>query len=240
MCDGGITATMVSMGMNVAGQVASVAAQQQQAKAQRAAQQQASLREMERMQLSSRAERARQADEETSVALERQKASRQEAEAIGTTLTAAEEAGVSGTSVGLAVDEYARKNAEYQAALSLQQSMNERARRLGFESTGLAYANRMANINQPITGPNYLGAAIGIGSSLASGYQQIQTTKAQQDLMKQQGLYYTNQLELQRQSLKIGKQQLQNARASYAAAQGATQITQQQQRAQTLSLTNQP
>lgn len=227
---------MVSMGMNVAGQVASVAAQQQQAKAQRAAQQQASLREMERMQLSSRAERARQADEETSVALERQKASRQEAEAIGTTITAAEESGVSGTSVGLAVDEYARKNAEYQAALSLQQRMNETARRLGFESTGLAYANRMADINQPIAGPNYLGAITGIGSSLVSGFNQIGQIRAQQEINTMQRDYYTAQTELARQNLLIGKQNVANARASAASAAIGTDIYRAQQSAQTSSL----
>ncbi len=127
---------LTAMAMSAASQAANVGAQRQQAKAQEAAQLQASLSETERFQLAQRAERARQADEEITSTLEKEKARREERESIATTITAAEEAGVSGTSVELAVGEYAAKSAEYRATLDLQQRMNEAARRLGVERRG--------------------------------------------------------------------------------------------------------
>jgi hypothetical protein len=224
MCDFGLTA----MAMSVASQAANVGAQRQQAKAQEAAQNQASLSEMERFQLSQRADRGRQSDEETTAALEREKARREETEGIATTITSAEEAGVSGTSVGLAVDEYARKNAEYQAALSLQERMNTTARRLGFESAGNAYVNRMTQINQPIEQPNYLGAALGMGQSIVGGVSGFKQQTATEKLMTQQRELIGLQTQQARQGLKITQQDAYNTGASLNAAKTATEVLRQQ------------
>lgn len=232
MCDMGLTA----MAMSVASQAANVGAQRQQAKAQEASQLQASVGEMERFQLAQRAQRARQADEETTAALERQKARREETEAVATTITSAEESGVSGTSVGLAVAEYARKNAEYQAALTLQENMNATARRLGFESGGNAYVNRMAQINQPIAQPNYLGAALGMGQTIAGGITGFKKQQTIDTMMGKQEKLIDLQTSTAREGLKIASQNSANAATSAAAARGATQIMDAQRRTQTYNI----
>ena len=232
MCDMGLTA----MAMSAASQAANVGAQRQQAKAQEASQLQASVGEMERFQLAQRAERGRQADEETTAALERQKARREETEAVATTITSAEESGVSGTSVGLAVAEYARKNAEYQAALTLQENMNATARRLGFESGGNAYVNRMAQINQPIAQPNYLGAALGMGQTIAGGIAGFKKQQTIDTMMGKQKKLIDLQTSTAREGLKIASQNAANTATSAAAARGATQIMDAQRRIQTYKI----
>tara|TARA_R100000951_G_scaffold34831_2_gene29545 strand:- start:1485 stop:2198 length:714 start_codon:yes stop_codon:yes gene_type:complete len=232
MCDMGLTA----MAMSAASQAANVGAQRQQAKAQEASQLQASVGEMERFQLAQRAQRARQSDEETTAALERQKARREETEAVATTITSAEESGVSGTSVGLAVAEYARKNAEYQAALTLQENMNATARRLGFESGGNAYVNRMAQINQPIAQPNYLGAALGMGQTIAGGITGFKKQQTIDTMMGKQETLIDLQTSTAREGLKIASQNAANAATSAAAARGATQIMDAQRRTQTYNI----
>lgn len=232
MCDMGLTA----MAMSAASQAANVGAQRQQAKAQEASQLQASVSEMERFQLAQRAERGRQADEETTAALERQKARREETEAVATTITSAEESGVSGTSVGLAVAEYARKNAEYQAALTLQENMNATARRLGFESGGNAYVNRMAQINQPIAQPNYLGAALGMGQTIAGGITGFKKQQTIDTMMGKQETLIDLQTSTAREGLKIASQNAANTATSAAAARGATQIMDAQRRIQTYNI----
>ena len=227
---------LTAMAMSAASQAANVGAQRQQAKAQEASQLQASLSETERFQLAQRAERARQADEEITSTLEKEKARREERESIATTITAAEEAGVSGTSVELAVGEYAAKSAEYRATLDLQQRMNEAARRLGVESAGNAYENRMTQINQPIAQPNYLGAALGMGQTVAGGvfgYQQRQMTKG---LMGQQRELINLQTQQARESLKIARQGVYNTQSSLEAARGATGVTAAQQQIQTYNI----
>lgn len=227
---------LTAMAMSAASQAANVGAQRQQAKAQEASQLQASVSEMERFQLAQRAERGRQADEETTAALERQKARREETEAVATTITSAEESGVSGTSVGLAVAEYARKNAEYQAALTLQENMNATARRLGFESGGNAYVNRMAQINQPIAQPNYLGAALGMGQTIAGGITGFKKQQTIDTMMGKQETLIDLQTSTAREGLKIASQNAANTATSAAAARGATQIMDAQRRIQTYNI----
>jgi len=227
---------LTAMAMSAASQAANVGAQRQQAKAQEASQLQASVGEMERFQLAQRAERGRQADEETTAALERQKARREETEAVATTITSAEESGVSGTSVGLAVAEYARKNAEYQAALTLQENMNATARRLGFESGGNAYVNRMAQINQPIAQPNYLGAALGMGQTIAGGIAGFKKQQTIDTMMGKQKKLIDLQTSTAREGLKIASQNAANTATSAAAARGATQIMDAQRRIQTYKI----
>ena len=227
---------LTAMAMSAASQAANVGAQRQQAKAQEASQLQASVGEMERFQLAQRAQRARQADEETTAALERQKARREATESIATTITSAEESGVSGTSVGLAVAEYARKNAEYQAALTLQENMNATARRLGFESGGNAYVNRMAQINQPIAQPNYLGAALGMGQTIAGGITGFKKQQTIDTMMGKQETLIDLQTSTAREGLKIASQNAANTATSAAAARGATQIMDAQRRIQTYNI----
>lgn len=213
---------LTAMAMGVASQAANVMGQRQQAKAQEASQKAASVREMRRFQLSQRAERQQQADADTAMAVERQKANREAESGISTSIVAAEESGVAGTSVGLAVNEFAQKNAEYQAALSLQERMNVVAQRLSFENAGSDYVNRMTGINKPIQKPDYLGAALGIGATVAKGLGDYQQKKAGEETRNQQSTLMGLQIDNQRASLDASRQGLSNAGAAYSAAQGAT------------------
>lgn len=232
MCDMGLTA----MAMSAASQAAAVLGQKQQAEAQAAAQKEASIQEMRRFQLSQRAERQRQADEETATSLERQKAVLEETEGVATTITAAEESGVSGNSVGLAIAEFARKNAEYQSALSLQERMNETAQRLAFENAGNAYINQMTAINKPIEQPNYLGAVLGIGQTIAGGYAQYKQGQDMKIIRNKQGLLIDAQLKNAQQSVAASQQAYQNAAASYGAASMGTNIQRERAKIQSTQL----
>lgn len=168
---------MAMMAMSAAQGVAQVKAQKQQAKAQAAAQSAASVREMQRQQMTMRSERMQQGDEETTIAQEQLKANREAEEAISTTTVAGEAAGVSGISAGLSIQDYERKNAEYQGALAMQTRMNDSARRLSLANSGQQYVSNMGQINKPIAQPDYLGTALGTAQNMMGAYQSGQLSK---------------------------------------------------------------
>ena len=168
MCD----LTLAMMGIQAAQGVASISAQQQQAEAQAAAQDAASVREMQRQQMTMRSERMQQSQEETSMAQEALKSQRESEAAVSTGTVAAESVNVAGTSVGLGLQDLERSNAEYQSALALQARLNDSARRLGLENSGEQYVTNMIGINQPIAQPDYLGTILGTAGSMMGTYQQ--------------------------------------------------------------------
>lgn len=170
MCD----ITMATMALTAAQGAASIGAQQQQAKAQAAAQDAASVREMQRQQMAMRSERMQQSQEETSMAQEALKAQRESEASISTAAVAAEAVNVSGTSVGLSMQDLERSNAEYQSALALQARLNDSSRRLGLANAGEQYVTNMMGINQPIAQPDYLGTILGTAGSMMGTYQQGQ------------------------------------------------------------------
>ena len=165
------TLMLISMGISAAAGAAEIQAQKQQAKAQKKAQDAASAREMERQQMSMRSERMQQGDEETTIAEEQLKANVEAESAISTTTVAGEAAGVSGISAGLNIQDYERKNAEYQGALANQTRMNDSARRLSLANSGQQYVGNMANINKDIAQPDYLGVGLKTAGSMVSTYQ---------------------------------------------------------------------
>lgn len=164
--------TLAMMGIQAAQGVASISAQQQQAEAQAAAQDAASVREMQRQQMTMRSERMQQSQEETSMAQEALKSQRESEAAVSTGTVAAESVNVAGTSVGLGLQDLERSNAEYQSALALQARLNDSARRLGLENSGEQYVTNMIGINQPIAQPDYLGTILGTAGSMMNTYQQ--------------------------------------------------------------------
>lgn len=168
MCD----LTLAMMGIQAAQGVASISAQQQQAEAQAAAQDAASVREMQRQQMTMRSERMQQSQEETSMAQEALKSQRESEAAVSTGTVAAESVNVAGTSVGLGLQDLERSNAEYQSALALQARLNDSARRLGLANSGEQYVTNMIGINQPIAQPDYLGTILGTAGSMMGTYQQ--------------------------------------------------------------------
>jgi hypothetical protein len=112
--------------------------------------------------------------------------------------------------------------------------MNATARRLGFESGGNAYVNRMAQINQPIAQPNYLGAALGMGQTIAGGMFNYQKQQATEGLMNLQRKSITQQTKLATQNLTIARQTSENIAASLRASQLGTYNLLERQRQQNL------
>ena len=226
MCDGGLT--MAMMAMSAAQGVAQVKAQKQQAKAQAAAQSAASVREMQRQQMSMRSERMQQGDEETTIAQEQLKANREAEEAISTTTVAGEAAGVSGISAGLSIQDFERKNAEYQGALANQTRMNASARRLSMANSGQQYVGNMANINQAIAQPDYLGTALGTAQNMAGAYQSGQLSKQATANANLTRTYQQGQIDLGSINKKVAQQRLNNLgiQATQSRAQTATSISQ--------------
>ena len=172
------TLMLISMGITAASGAVEIKAQKEQAKAQKKAQDAASLREMERQQMSMRSERMQQGDEETTIAAEQLKANVETESAISTTTVAGEAAGVSGVSAGLNIQDYERKNAQYQGALAMQTRMNDSARRLSLANSGQQYVGNMANINKDIAKPDYLGVGLKTAGSMVSTYQNFQLGQA--------------------------------------------------------------
>ena len=168
------TLMMMSMAITAASGAAEVKAQKQQAKAQARAQDAASVREMQRQQMSMRSERMQQGDEETTIAQEQLKANVEAESAISTTTTAGEAANVAGISAGLNIQDFERKNAEYQGALAMQTRMNASARRLSLANSGQQYVGNMANINKDIAKPDYLGVGLKTAGGMLSTYQNFQ------------------------------------------------------------------
>ena len=205
MCVDPVTATM--MGLSAAQGVTQYQAQKQQAEQQKAAQDAASIREMQRQQMSMRAERIQQADEETTLAQEQLKADREAQEAVSTTAVAAETVNAAGTSVGLNLQDFERKNAEYQAALALQERMNDTARRLSLENKGQQYVSRMIDINQPIARPDFLGTALQTASTMFGQYQTGRMAQASTEASTAQRDLYSAQQGVARQNLLLSRQQ---------------------------------
>ena len=172
---------MAMMAMSAAQGAASIGAQRQQAEMQGAAQDAASVRELQRQQMAMRSERMQQGDEETTIAQEQLKANREAEAAISTTVVAGEAANVSGVSAGLNVQDFARKNAEYQAALALQTRMNDSARRLSLANSGQQYVSNMGQINKPIEQPDYLGTLLGTAQNMAGAWQQGSLAKIERE-----------------------------------------------------------
>lgn len=202
---------MASMAMTIGSGVANIAAQSQAAKAQAKAQMQASLNETKRHQHAMSSERLRQSQEETTSALEALKANREATEGMATTIVAGEESGVSGNAVGLAVAEFAKKNADYQVALSIQERMNNASRIMAFEGGGLQYQQNLTRINKPIKQPDVLGTLLSTGQQVLGQYQAGQMRGLQRDNL-------TAQNQLLGQQYQTGLMSLQNFRAGTANA----------------------
>ena len=218
MCD----VTMAMMAVSAAQGAASIGAQRQQAEMQGAAQDAASVRELQRQQMAMRSERMQQGDEEASIAREQLKANREAEEAISTTTVAGEAVNVSGTSVGLSIQDFERSNAEYQAALALQTRMNDSARRLSLANSGQQYVSNMGQINQAIAQPDYLGTALGTAQNMMGAWQQGSLAKIEKENAMLRRDYWKGAEGLGRQNLQITQQGVANQGTRYRAAQIGT------------------
>jgi len=187
------------MALTIGSGVASLASQAQAAKAQARAQRQASLNEMKRQQHAMSSERLAQSQQETSSALEASKANREAEEAMATTRVAGAEGGVEGNAVGLAIADFAQKNAAYQTALMLQERMNNASRIMAFEGGGLQYQQNMMRINKPIQGPDVLGTLLGTAQTAMGQYQAGEMQALQRANLTRENQLFGSRLAVARQ-----------------------------------------
>jgi hypothetical protein len=136
--------------LTIASGAASLHAQSQAARAQAKAQQQASANEVKRWQHGVSSERLRESQQDVAMAHESLKGDREAEEGMATVRVSGEESGVYGNAVGLAVADFAQKNAAYQTALLLQERMNNSASIMALEGAGLQFQQNMTRINKPI------------------------------------------------------------------------------------------
>lgn len=200
--------------LTIASGVASLHAQSQAAKAQARAQQQASANEVKRWQHGVSSERLRSAQQDTAMAHEALKGHREAEEGMATTRVAAEEAGVEGNAVGLAVAEFARKNAAYQTSIMLQERMNNSSSILALEGGGLQFQQNMMRINKPIQQPDVLGTLLSTAQTASSQWQAGQMQGLQQANWASQNQLMAGALQGQQARLGIAGQQTLNSRGT--------------------------
>jgi hypothetical protein len=82
------------------------------------------------------------------------------------------EAGVSGSSVDLLLDDYYRQMGNYQYALTREQGFQDVA--YGFQTQSAITGSQQAQIgiNRPVNAPNFLEAVTSIGASIPQGMAQ--------------------------------------------------------------------
>ena len=220
----------LQIGSTIASGVVQYSSQVQAAKAQAKAQQMASIKEMERQQHAMSSERLRQSQEETTAAMEALKANREADEAMSTTAVAGEEAGVEGNAVGLAIADFAQKNAAYQAALSIQERMNESSRQMAFTGSGLQYQQNLMNINKPIQRPNFLGTFLGVGQQALGQYQAFQMQGLQRQNMARQNELHSARMRSANMQLAQSRAATATSLANLRLARESTRTTQAQRR----------
>ncbi len=181
MCDP-VAATMVVMSTAQAGM--SIKAQTEAAKQQASAQSAASERESIRFRQEMTARRIKEAQDNKIAANEVQNIVEKTRKAKATARVSASEAGVTGQSVQQLLDDFERQEAQAMFAISEQQSMGQVNTMLQDQNAIFGSANKLAQINQPIEQPDYLGAAMNLAGSAMSIYKGTQTRKLEDAQLK--------------------------------------------------------
>lgn len=167
MCD------PVSIGLGVASTATSVIGQQQAANAQRQSQANASKAERQRYLAEVSSMRLQERQSDVAAAQKLSESARKATEARSTARVSAGEAGVAGLSVDALINDLTRKEAEYKATTTQQQSWNKASVNTQLDNAGLGFTNNMLRINKPIQEPNYLGAAVSGASTGLSAYSAL-------------------------------------------------------------------
>ena len=162
------TTTALSTATSVAG----IIGQTQQARQQRKYQAAASEAEGVRLQQQLQAMRVKQ-DQEMQARQSELFAIQQRAKAsVARATVASGEAGVSGSSVDLLLDDYYRQMGNYQYALTREQGFQDVAYGYQTQSAITGSQQTQIGINRPVNAPNFLEAATSIGASIPQGMAQ--------------------------------------------------------------------
>jgi len=165
MCEIATALALTSLALGATSAGTSFAAQSAQAKAQKSQQEQLSELEKQRYLTEASQVRQKQALEAEASALEQSKIQKEGRRQQATARTAAGEAGVTGLSVDTLLNEYAAQEASLRSQANRQQQLNERYTEQSLEASRLGSQFNLARINEPISRPNALTLALGIGSA---------------------------------------------------------------------------
>jgi len=158
--------------IQVAATAASIIGQKKQASQQRKFQAAATEAEQVRLQQQLQAQRVKQ-DQEMQARQSELFAIQQRAKAsVARATVAAGEAGVSGSSVDLLLDDYYRQMGNYQYALTREQGFQDVAYGYQTQSAITGSQQTQIGINRPVNSPNFLEAVTSIGASIPQGMAQ--------------------------------------------------------------------
>jgi len=174
----GATGTTTAVGMvgastmlGVGSSVASFAGQRRMARQQAAFQSRAAEAERQRAIQEQTSIRMRQAQEQEAANREIAEISLKSRQAIAKGVTSAGEAGVSGSSVEMLLDDYTRQEAAYRLGVARQQDMRDVQTGLALTDAGYRTRMRQIEINRPIDKPSFLVGALNVAQSGLMGYR---------------------------------------------------------------------
>jgi uncharacterized protein YlxW (UPF0749 family) len=115
--------------------------------------------------------RIRQAQEQEAANRELADVSLKSREALAKARTSAGEAGVSGASVEMLLDDYTRQEAAYRIGITRQRELQDVQTGLALTDAGYRTQMRQIEINKPIDKPSFLTAAATTAMNAASAYR---------------------------------------------------------------------
>jgi uncharacterized protein YlxW (UPF0749 family) len=174
----GATGSATAVGMvgattalGVASSAASFIGQRRMARQQARYQARASEMERQRAMQEQSAMRMRQAQEQEAANRELADVSLKSREALAKARTSAGEAGVSGSSVEMLLDDYTRQEAAYRVGIGRQRDLQDVQTGLALTDAGYRTQMRQIDINRPIDKPSFLTGALSIAQGGLSGYR---------------------------------------------------------------------
>lgn len=174
----GATGSATAVGMvgattmlGVASSATSFIGQRRMARQQARYQARAAEAERQRAMQEQSALRLRQAQEQEAANREMAEVALKSREALARTRTSAGEAGVSGSSVEMLLDDYTRQEAAYRIGITRQQEMRDVQTGLALTDAGYRTQMRQIEINKPIDKPSFLTGALSIAQGGISGYR---------------------------------------------------------------------
>jgi cell division protein FtsL len=155
---------VAALAISAASAVAGAVGQAQQARATQDFQDQNSAAEQDRVKQDYQQLRLRQATEAESSARERENVQKAGRKQRATASNMAGESGVAGNSVDQLLQSYAAQEASIQSAAKRQAEVSNTFTNTQVEAARLGSSAQLANINKPVSKPNYIASALQIGS----------------------------------------------------------------------------
>ena len=169
MCGPALPAIMLAT--SVVSGAAQYIGQRRMARQQARYQAQAAEAERQRAMQEQSAMRMRQAQEQEAANRELADVSLKARESLAKARTSAGEAGVSGASVEMLLDDYTRQEAAYRVGITRQRELQDVQTGLALTDAGYRTQMRQIEINKPINKPSFLVAAANTAMNAAQAYR---------------------------------------------------------------------